>query len=229
MKVSPICAKMFHEEERFEYAAIGSIGFRKMQVDKSVLHIAFNAKAFSFALPHNYYPNTAILIETLNKLVMEKINNMPKEYLGEDEIITVFHVNVHGYCAFTPVPHFKVDIFPFLLNLLKLCNTMESNVASNTPDVLPSAARDKLFVHCSAVNPHLVNNDEMQLLRIINNTAEKDVAAMVSFPYLQYYPVSNRYFKSIRTYITDNFTTDPLIFENSVSYLLHFRPCHPSL
>ena len=108
---------------------------------------------------------------------------------------------------------------------MNLANTEDTNTATAIAR-LPSATREQLFVHCSIVEPHLVNNDEQQLLRVINNTAKVGERVMLSFPYLQYYPITRRYITNIHTNITDSYSSDTLVFDKPVSYLLHFRQCH---
>jgi len=91
---------------------------------------------------------------------------------------------------------------------------------------LPSAMRPFLHVYSNAILPHCVNEDEYPLLRVINNNALKNEKVMLTFAQPQYYPVARRYISNIQITITNHISLDQLNFIHTVSYLLHFRPCH---
>src|SRR5277367_7113119 len=131
----------------------------------------------------------------------------------------IFAVDNTDICSFTAVPNFTINLTSFLLNILNLENTEQSNTA-RVPARLPTATRQQLYIHSNIVEGHLINNDEQQLLRVINNSAQVGEKVMLSFPYLQYYLITRRYITSIRTHITDNYTSDTLLFSKPVLYLL---------
>jgi hypothetical protein len=175
-------------------------------------------------LDHNYYPNARTLIEGLNQRILRYINQKLELSNDPDAVNNIFSLDKLDNCTFTAPADCKIKLAPFLLNVLHLSNTDETN-AGNVPIKLPSATRELLNVHTNIIQGHLVNQEVRSLLRVINNDANDGENVVVSFPHLQYHQLIRSYIQNIHTYITDDFTTDPLDFHKPVSYLLHFRPC----
>ena len=182
---SPILAKMFHLEAEIcaakpnsnvEYYPPKPTGDGQLHVflQLDILNLTSNEAKLdndTFYLSYNYFPTASSLVENLNKLVLSHINNMHEQ--AEDSKVlktSVFLLDAGDICSFVSVPNFKIGLSTFLLNVLKLENTDRSNTAT-LPSRLPSATREQLYVHSNIVEGHLINNDEQQLLRVINNSA----------------------------------------------------------
>jgi hypothetical protein len=162
----------------------------------------------------------------LNTLCKKNIQSVMDQQLNERRVNDIFTIQ-RGYCSFHEIEDFEISISNYVLNVLKLENTEQSNVAKR-PVELMSANRPYLNVYCDAVAPHLVNSEEYPLLRVINNNVGLNEKAMLEFQNLHYYPVAKRYLTNINTYITDHFIADPLPLTHTVTLLLHFRPCPSS-
>ena len=179
----------------------------------------------SFDLTYNYYPTEASLIKDLNTLTVKHINKFMQAKVSDGYTEKVFTIDeASNICSFIATPNFNVNLSSYLLNVLQLYNTYESNTAK-APMRLMTAIRPFLHVYCDLIVPHNVNSEEESLLRIINNVAKENEKVMLTFDYPHYYQISRRFINNIRLYITDGFGEDPLGFLHQVSYLLHFRQC----
>src|SRR6266566_2314021 len=145
--------------------------------------------------------------------------NQLTEHFSDRIVKEMFSIDTAGKCSFSENKNFKIQISDCILALLKLDNTLLSHTATELYSQFPEAVRPYFCVFCSLVKPHIVNNSEEQLLRVINNTAKNGEQVLVPFKHLQYYPVCNRYISSIHTYITDHYNTEPLHFTGTVSCL----------
>jgi hypothetical protein len=175
-------------------------------------------------LTFNYYPTPKSLIENLNNIILSHINEKLDKCNVPDVASKAFSLDATDICTYTPIAECTVKLGDFMLKLLHLTDTTETNTAKY-PMQLPSAIREMLYVHANIISWHFVNQDQRPLLRVINNSAKDGEQVMLSFPFLQYHPVARKFFSNIHTYITDSFSAEPLEFTKTVSYLLHFRQC----
>src|SRR6266853_2048800 len=208
---------------RFETTCGLKIEFSKMPKKEEIVE-----EHVSFELAYNYYPTEKSLIADLDSLTSKHVNKFI-ETKGSDQYVEKrFTLDENSkICSFTSTPNYSVEISSYLLNVLQLHNTYESSTGKG-PIRLMSAIRPFLHVYCDLIAPHNVNSEEESLLRVINNVARQDEKVMLTFDCPHYYPISRRFINNIRIYITDSFSTDPLVFTHQVSYLLHFRPCLPT-
>src|SRR6266853_5002685 len=208
---------------KFETTCGLDIDFSKMPKDEDIVE-----EHVSFELAYNYYPTEKSLIADLDSLTSKHVNKFI-ETKGSDQYVEKrFTLDENSkICSFTSTSNYSVELSSYLLNVLQLHNTYESNTRKG-PIRLMSAIRPFLHVYCDLIAPHNVNSEEESLLRVINNVVRQDEKIMLTFDYPHYYPISRRFINNIRIYITDSFSTDPLVFTHQVSYLLHFRPCLPT-
>ena len=189
---------------------------RAPEVDNSYNELSFN-------LNFNYYPSSKSLVENLNSQCVDAMYKIAAMQHSEQDFEKVFIYHDAGDLAtYSLVDDFKVTISDHMLKVLDLPHTDYTNTGTVAIN-LPSAVRPFLHIHCNIIAQQLVNDDEFQLLRVINNNAIENEKAMISFSHPQYYPVARRYISSIRSYITDHVNFDILLFIHPISYLLHFR------
>src|SRR5438552_1762641 len=212
----------FVEIDKFNTACVLYFNLSKMPktADIAEEHASFN-------LQYNYYPTEKELIDNLNSLTVEHIHKFIDRQTTDFKVENFFTMDAETkICSFKATPHYSVTLSTYLLNLLQLYNTYESNTAKSSIRLM-SGTRTFLNVYCDLIIPHQVNSEEETLLRVINNTARQDEKVMVTLDYLHYYPISRRFINNIRLYITDSLGI-PLVFTHLVSYLLHFRQCQPT-
>jgi hypothetical protein len=177
----------------------------------------------TFKLNYNYYPTPKSLVEHLNLQCIETMYKIARMQHSEQDFEGIFVYRDAGdLVSYTAIDDFKVILSNHLLQVLKLPHTNDS-ITTNLAINLASAVRPFLHVYCNIIEPQLINDDEYPLLRVINNNANEDEKAMISFLQPQYHSVIRRYITSIRIYITDHINLDTLIFKKPISCLLHFR------
>ena len=94
-------------------------------------------------------------------------------------------------------------------------------------DLRPSF--ESLYVYSGIVEPRVVGDKIVPLLRIVPITGQHGVMVTTCFDHVQYIPVMSRYFGTIETDIRDD-TGRPVPFERgNVAVTLHFRRCSTGL
>src|SRR5277367_482169 len=177
----------------------------------------------TFQLSHNFFPTNKSLVEELNKLTIKHFYKMGDLVFNERALGRVFSYDeVKNTCTFEVDSEYGIQLTSFLLNILGLKNTSESQ--KGTSIRLIAAVRPFLHVYCNIILPQYVNDNEYPLLRVINNNAIADEKTMITFHQPHYYPVSQRYISNINIYIADYTNFDPLVFTHPIILLLHFRP-----
>jgi len=209
----------FHERKTSKGYAV-DIDLRKIKKDNENI----NAE-FTFQLSHNFYPTAKLLIDNLNTLTENTMSTLFRLNNIDHYVESIFTIDNENVCSFKATENVLVEISQQLLNILQLHSTVESNTGKSAVK-LPNGIRPFFHLYCDLIVPHYVNSEEEPLLRIINNTAAINDKVMQSFDYPHYYKVCRHFISNIHLYITDNLSTDPLVFINPVSHLLHFRPCH---
>lgn len=168
-------------------------------------------------LSYNYYPSPKTLIDEINSIIKEctsTMNSKPEELFKLDE---------NAYCIFTNHPKYRIEIKPFLMNMLHLSNTNTTHKGSASIS-MSTAVREFLHVHTDLLESNNFNGSDV--IRVINNDRAPDENVMISFPNLYYYPIRTRYLYNIQFRITDSRSDDDLPFSLEVTYLLHFRKCN---
>ena len=205
----------------------GTIQKNNAEVDEApLIHGSF---------PFNYYPTAQSFCDGISGAIMNiadqfadaQPHNYPLFTMEKLSVDGVLGSTSTGKCVFTPHPHIKITLDPFILKLLKLDNTLTKNTDTSVV-VMPSATRDFFYLYTNIIASHTYSG-AVNLLRIINNsTSLANEKVMVSFQHLYYHPLTQINIGNIQIRITDNHTDLLLPFENPVSCLLHFRRCSNS-
>ena len=91
----------------------------------------------SFDLAYNYYPTTKSLIKNLNDLTLQNMRKFIATKETDIEIDKIFTLDeATRICSFTSTARYSVQLSPYLLNVLQLYNTYESNTAKGAMRLL---------------------------------------------------------------------------------------------
>ncbi|MES2874023.1 MAG: hypothetical protein V4708_09895 [Bacteroidota bacterium] len=124
---------------------------------------------------------------------------------------------------FTACDGFEVIFTPVMLEILHLPDTLTSQTGTSKL-ALSLPICEYFHVNLDLVEPHFVNNQHSQMIRVINNNVGKNQKNMVTFHKLHYYAVSSEAVQNIRIYVSDA-NGEILPFTSTTTFLLHFRPC----
>ena len=176
--------------------------------------------AYDFMIPAGYYHR----VQTMLNQIEEKANHVLRStnnaiHFKYDKISRKVSMD-RSLCRLTLPPHIR--------KLLGM--TMVSSFANNqskADSVVVMDPCDSLFIYCDVLEPRVVGDSQVSLLRIVPVEGKHGELVTRIFENVHYVRVQRKHFQTIKIYIRDH-TGKRVPFEQGTVYMtLHFRQHKP--
>ena len=175
----------------------------------------------SSGVPHGYYRSVKEFVSAVNKTLKTNVNG--DIWFTYNQLTRKMTVHVKNKAKL-----FLSDRFASMVGF----DEKELEIAKNTEAPLPvdlEAGFHTMYLYTDIVEPQLVGDSKVSLLKVVKCSGEFGENVNVSFPNLQYVPVSVKSFETIEIDIKDD-TQEKVPFEfGKVIVTLHFRQRRPPL
>ena len=180
-----------------------------------------NHQKRKFYLHEGYYQSIEKICSTLNETIKKEMNLQENHFdfnpLNEKVTIVI-----------EPLSGLKLTVSKNLCELLGFQSRWgmrtftETKTAERTADLNQGVYA--LFVYCDIVEPHIVGDVKVPLLRILPiDSQEKGTVVTKTYEHIQYFPVSKNRFSSVEINIKDDMDEN-LSFQKGKSVVtLHLR------
>ena len=182
-------------------------------------HLYYSTNGYIFSksasVDFGYYDTVKDLIDAINKTLLPTIGNdsIHMEFNPRTAKVKVYIKKKHGLAFFGKLSR----MLGFRGQDTKLFKTTES------PFVADLFSITAIYVYCNIVQPQIVGNTNVHLLRTIPVSGKSGDVITKTFTNIQYVPVQTKSFEDIEILLRSN-TGDPVPFERGkVIATLYFR------
>ena len=172
-------------------------------------------------VPHGYYPTIREFVAAVNKTLKTDTNG--DAWLTHNQITRKMTVHVENKAKL---------VFTGLLASMIGFDKKEVLITKNTEAALSvdlEAGFHAMYLYTDIVEPQLVGDNKVSLLKVIRSAGQFGEDVSVSFPNLQYVPVNVKSFETVEIDIKDD-TQEKVPFEiGKVVVTLHLRRRRPPL
>ena len=166
-------------------------------------------------VPHGYYPTVKEFVSAVNKTLKTDANG--DIWLTYNQLTRKMTVHVRNKARLVLTGRFA-SMVGF--------DKKELEIAKNTEAPLPvdlEAGFHAMYLYTDIVEPQLVGDSKVSLLKVVKCSGEFGDNVSVNFPNLQYVPVNVKSFETVEIDVKDD-TQEKVPFEfGKVIVTLHFR------
>ena len=187
----------------------------------------------SLPLPLLYYETTKELVSDLNLVIRQNCSEI-LEVLRTHRFhqpIPSFVEDEGGFVNFKTTSELQVKLSPFLISTLGLQsnNNNEGGWLMETQRATSKAALrltpyPYLYIFVDSVLGYMVDSNQSNLIKIIDNDAQFNEHKHISISSPQYFPVMRNYINCINVVIKSGYEEEEdLLFNSETSVTLHFK------
>ena len=181
------------------------------------------SKVCEFSIPGGIYADTSDIVSAVNEQILKLCVHSPEElglrYDATTRKVTVYSLIFDG----TPIIIYRLVMSPTLAKILGFARTITLETESLESQPVGDVGEDvtSLYVYCDIIEPCVVGDSKVQLLRIVPLVGE--ITGHHIFTNHIYVPIQKKHFDSLEINImTDTGDVAPFACGKSI-VILHFR------
>lgn len=198
------------------YNILGPVSKRTVRITDPPEERESGTFSYSFEIPAGYYPTPQSLIGEIEKLANITLSAYNQEISLKYDPITQ-KVSLDE----------TTNILSFPPNIARMLGLATNKLGGNNPltgsRVVDIELLDTLFVYCDVIEPQVVGDKLVPLLRIVPVTGERGTMISHEYQRAQYRRLQKKQFQSIEIDIRDHVGNKVPFERGTLNVTLHFR------